>query len=202
VVINDNTIGQKRGDTQTKSQFDLLAGITNFFGIETSKWESNNEGLDSSALIKANTESEYKGTANIQRQGSLQAQLSAVILELLPNGVLRLEGSKIVSINSEEEIMVISGLVRQRDISSDNKVDSNRLANMRIDFYGHGNLSEAQSPGWGARLTGSMRHGGRNGLSAFGAVWVEGVGVFLWVLGHLCQAGRYSAGERDADGGL
>lgn len=152
VVINDNTIGQKRGDTQTKSEFDLLAGITNFFGIETSKWESNNEGLDSSALIKANTESEYKGTANIQRQGSLQAQLSAVILELLPNGVLRLEGSKIVSINSEEEIMVISGLVRQRDISSDNKVDSNRLANMRIDFYGHGNLSEAQSPGWGARL--------------------------------------------------
>lgn len=154
ITINDNTIGQKRGDTQTKTEFDLLAGITNFFGIETSKWESNNEGLDSSALIKANTESEYKGTANIQRQGSLQAQLSAVILELLPNGVLRLEGSKIVSINNEEEIMVISGLVRQRDISSDNKVDSNRIANMRIDFYGHGSLSEAQSPGWGARLFG------------------------------------------------
>jgi flagellar L-ring protein precursor FlgH len=151
VVINDNTIGQKRGDTQTKSQFDLLAGITNFLGIE-SRWESNNEGLDSTALIQANTKNEYKGTANIQRQGLLQAQLSAVILELLPNGVLRLEGSKIVSINSEEEIMVISGLVRQRDISSDNKVDSNRIANMRIDFYGHGNLSEAQNPGWGARL--------------------------------------------------
>jgi len=152
VVINDNTIGQKRGDTQTNSQYDLLAGITNFFGIETTKWESNNEGLDSSALIKANTENQYRGTANIQRQGMLQAQLSAVILELLPNGVLRLEGSKIVSINSEEEIMVISGLIRQRDISADNKVDSNRLANMRIDFYGHGNLSEVQNAGWGAKL--------------------------------------------------
>ena len=59
-----------------------------------------------------------------------------------------------MSINSEEEIMVVSGLVRQRDITADNKVDSNRIANMRIDFYGHGNLSEAQSPGWGARLFG------------------------------------------------
>ncbi len=153
IAINDNTIGQKRGDTQTKTQFDLLAGITNFFGIE-GDWASNNEGLSPEALIQANTESEYKGTANIQRQGSLQAQLSAVILEVLPNGVLRLEGSKIVSINTEEEIMVISGLVRQRDISSDNRVDSNRIANMRIDFYGHGSLSEAQSPGWGARLIG------------------------------------------------
>lgn len=155
VIINDSTTGQKRGDTQTKSEFDLLAGITNFFGLE-SRWKSNNDSLDPTALIKANTESEYKGTANIQRQGSLQAQLSAVILELLPNGVLRLEGSKIVSINSEEEIMVISGLVRQRDISSDNKIESNRLANMRIDFYGHGNLSEAQNPGWGARLVSIM----------------------------------------------
>lgn len=153
VTINDSTIGSKRGDTQTKSEFDVLAGITNFFGIDT-KWASNNEGLNPSAMVNASTNTEYKGTSNIQRQGILQAQISAVVVELLPNGVLRIEGSKIVSINTEEEIMVISGLVRQRDIAADNKVDSNRIANMRIDFYGHGILSEAQQPGWGARLFG------------------------------------------------
>ncbi len=153
ITINDLTIGQKRGDTQTKSEFDVLAGITNFFGLDT-KWASNNEGLAPGAMVNASTETKYTGTSNIQRQGLLQAQLSAVVVELLPNGVLRIEGSKIVSINTEEEIMVISGLVRQRDIAADNKVESNRIANMRIDFYGHGILSEAQQPGWGARLFG------------------------------------------------
>jgi flagellar L-ring protein precursor FlgH len=152
VLINDNTQGLKQGNTQTKTEFDLLAGITNFFGIETKSWASNNEALVPSALINASTENEFKGQGNIQRQARLQANMSAVVMEVLPNGTLRIEGSKIVAINNEEEIMVISGLVRKRDIAGDNQVDSNRIANMRIDFYGHGTLSESQSPGWGSRI--------------------------------------------------
>lgn len=152
ITINDNTQGFKLGNTQTKTQFDLLAGITNFFGIETKSWESNNTGLDSGAMINASTDNEFKGQAQIQRQAQLRAQVSAIVMEVLPNGTLRIEGSKIVAINNEEEIMVISGLVRKRDIAGDNMVDSNRIANMRIDFYGHGTLSESQSPGWASKI--------------------------------------------------
>ena len=152
IIVNDSTQGAKRGNTQTKTEFDLLAGITNFFGIETKSWESNNTGLKPAALINASTDNEFKGQANIQRQASLTAKMSAVVMEVLPNGTLRVEGSKIVAINNEEEIMVISGLVRKRDIAGDNQVDSNRIANMRIDFYGHGTLSESQSPGWGMKV--------------------------------------------------
>ena len=73
-------------------------------------------------------------------------------MEVLPNGLLRIEGSKIISVNSEEEIMVISGLVRQRDVLATNEVASSRIANMRIDFYGQGVVADKQSPGWGARI--------------------------------------------------
>ncbi len=152
IVVDDSTQGNKRGNTQTKTEFDLLAGITNFFGLETKSWASNNEALNPSALISASTDNEFKGQAQIQRQATLKAQVSAVVMEILPNGVMRIEGSKIVAINNEEEIMVISGLVRKRDIAADNQVDSNRIANMRIDFYGHGTLTESQSPGWATRV--------------------------------------------------
>ena len=152
IMINDNTQGNKKGNTQTKTEFDLLAGITNFFGIETKSWASNNEGLSPAALINASTDNEFKGQSQIQRQATLKAQVSAMVMEVLPNGILRIEGSKIVAINNEEEIMVISGLVRKRDIAGDNQIDSNRIANMRIDFYGHGTLSESQNPGWGHKL--------------------------------------------------
>jgi flagellar L-ring protein FlgH len=158
IKINDNTRGRKRANTQTRSEFDLLAGITNFFGIETKHWAANNTALDPSALVRAGTEKEFMGEGDMQRQAQLQAQMSAVVLEVLPNGVLRIEGSKIVAINAEEEIMVISGLVRQRDIDAENSVDSNKIANMRIDFYGHGTLSDAQAPGWGASLFNKSGH--------------------------------------------
>ncbi len=152
IDINDRTLGRKRANTQTRSEFDLLAGITSLFGIETKHWAANNTALNPEALVQASTEKEFRGEGDMQRQAQLQGQISGVVLEVLPNGVLRIEGSKIVAINAEEEIMVISGLIRQRDISADNRVDSNRVANMRIDFYGHGTLSDAQAPGWGATL--------------------------------------------------
>jgi len=75
-----------------------------------------------------------------------------VIMEVLPNNLLRVEGTKIISINDEAEVMVISGLVRQRDINSNNQVRSSRIANMRIDFYGRGVVADQQKGGWGMKI--------------------------------------------------
>lgn len=152
IVVNESSTGKKNAVTETQSEFSLLAGISNFFGIETRKWAANNDSLDPSKMLSATSETEFKGDGETQRSGSLRARISAVIMEMLPNGLLRIEGTKIVSINSEEEILVISGLVRQRDVTSGNEVDSGRIANMRIDFYGRGVVGDEQAPGWGARL--------------------------------------------------
>jgi flagellar L-ring protein precursor FlgH len=75
-----------------------------------------------------------------------------MVAEVLPSGVLRIEGQKIISVNNEEQVMVISGLVRPRDINSENQIDSSRLANMRIDYYGSGIVGEAQRGAWLSRL--------------------------------------------------
>ncbi len=152
IVVNESSTGKKKADTDASNSFDLLSGITEFFGIETREWMANNASLDPATLVKANSSLEFKGEGETKRSGSLSAKISAVIMEQLPNGLLRVEGTKIVSINSEEEILVISGLVRQRDITASNQVDSSRIANMRIDFYGQGVVANQQKPGWGARL--------------------------------------------------
>ncbi len=152
IVINEDNKGRKRADTETESEFDLIAGITELFGIETTKWIANNTSLDPAQLINASTRTEYSAKGDTRREGRLTGRISAVIMEKLPNGLLRVEGTKIISINEEEEILVISGLVRQRDISSMNEVQSARIANVRIDFYGRGVIGEQQKPGWASRI--------------------------------------------------
>jgi flagellar L-ring protein FlgH len=152
ILINEDTKGQKKAETDTESKFSLLASIENFFGLETRKWEANNPDLQPGALINATTNSKFEGDGESKRSGTLKAKISAVIMEVFPNGLMRIEGTKIVSMDSEEEIIVISGLVRARDIDSVNQVESSRIANMRIDFYGQGLLAEHNKPGWGARL--------------------------------------------------
>jgi len=152
IVVNESSVGSKKTNSKAEGTFDILAGISHLFGIETKSWASNNEAFDPEAIIEAKTENKYEGKGEMKREGSLKSQISAVIMEVLPNGLMRIEGTKIVSVDDEEEVMVLSGLVRSRDITSQNQVDSNRVANMRIDFYGRGVLGDQQTPGWGARL--------------------------------------------------
>lgn len=152
VLVNEANKGKKTTKSNTEGKYSIAAGIKALFGLETKAWKSNNEGLDPETLVDASTNSKFEGKGEMNREGAMTAKLSAVIMEILPNGLLRIEGTKIVSVDDEEEVMVISGLVRSRDIDSQNQIESNRVANMRIDFYGRGVLADQQSPGWGARL--------------------------------------------------
>lgn len=151
VTVMEDSEGQKRADTKLKQESTIEAAISKLFGIETSATEANKR-LDPTALINASTESEFTGEGQTTRRGRLRATISAMVAEVLPSGILRIEGQKIIAVNGEEQDMIISGLIRPRDINAQNEVDSRKIANLRIDYFGHGTLDEQQRPGWATRL--------------------------------------------------
>lgn len=150
IVVNEISLGRHNANTEVKSKSEFLAAIENFFGLEqqTQKWS---QPPDLASLIKASTQNDFKGEGRTIREGQLNARMSAVVAEVLPSGLLRIEGEKIIAVNNEEQVMVISGLVRQRDISFDNEVNASKIAQVRIDYYGKGTVGEAQYGGWLAR---------------------------------------------------
>ena len=153
IVITEKAKGEKKADTEVKSKSDVSASISKFFGFENKVAKANDgDGLDPSALVEAATKNDFKGEGDTNREGSLIAKISAMVVEVLPSNILRVEGEKIISVNSEEEVMVISGLVRPEDVSSTNEIDSSKIANMRIDYYGTGTVGDAQHGGWMGRL--------------------------------------------------
>ena len=152
IVVAESDEGSKQADTEVKSKSTLAAAIDNLFGYETDAKEASGNTLNPSSVLKASSQNDFKGEGKTNRKGQLKATISAMVAEVLPSGILRVEGQKIISVNNEEQVMVISGLVRPRDISSTNEVDSARIANMRIDYYGNGTVGEAQYGGWASRL--------------------------------------------------
>ncbi len=150
IVVTETSLGRHTADTEIKSKSEFLAAIEHFLGLEqqTQNWS---QPPDLTALIQASTQNNFKGEGRTIRQGQLNARISAVVAEVLPSGLLRIEGEKIIAVNNEEQVMVISGLVRQRDISSDNEVNASKIAQIRIDYYGKGTVGEAQYGGWLAR---------------------------------------------------
>ena len=151
IVVTESSQGTNQAETESERTSSILAGITNLFNYELDA-VAKNPGLNPSSLVNADYSTTFEGTGETTRSGSLSGKISAMIVEVLPSGVMRLEGEKIVSVNSEEQVMVISGLIRPRDVNSRNEVDSSKIANLRVDYYGNGVVGDVQYVGWLGRL--------------------------------------------------
>lgn len=151
VVIDERAEGLGEADTEVSTESSVSASISSLLGLEDTMMKKNPQ-VDLNSLISARTDSEFKGEGDTNRRSTLRGHLSAMVVEVLPSGILRVEGERIITINNEEQIMVLSGLVRPRDISSENEVRSSRIANMRIDYYGVGTVGDAQHGGFLGRL--------------------------------------------------
>ena len=75
-----------------------------------------------------------------------------VVKEVLPNGTMRVEGSRMVGINRETQHVVFSGLVRPDDVAADNSVASTQVASVEVRYDGRGIVGDTQRPGILARI--------------------------------------------------
>lgn len=86
------------------------------------------------------------------RGGSLNARMTAQVVDVLPNGNLVIEGRQTIIVNSEEQIIIVSGQVRPQDIAPDNTVLSTFVADATISYEGTGPIGDKQNPGLLTRL--------------------------------------------------
>ena len=104
--------------------------------------------LDPTKLFATESDSDFSGNGSISRKGRLTATLPVRVRQVLPNGDLYVEGTKVVMVGAEEHHIYVSGVVRRWDIAEDNSVSSSRVADAEIEYTGRGDVSAQQSKGW------------------------------------------------------
>lgn len=98
------------------------------------------------------SENKYQGNGDTQRSGSLQAEITARITEVLHNGDFRLAGARMVNINGEKQLIEITGICRARDIAPDNTIMSTYISDARIAYNGSGLVTDSAQPGVVTRI--------------------------------------------------
>ena len=78
--------------------------------------------------------------------------VAAVVSDVLPNGNLIISGTQEVRVNFEVRVLTVQGIVRPRDISTENMVSYERIAEARISYGGRGRITDVQQPPWGQQL--------------------------------------------------
>lgn len=86
------------------------------------------------------------GSGATTRTGNLVTTLSVMVKEVLPNGTLRIEGSRIVGINKETQKVTFMGVVRPEDVATDNTIPSTSIAGVEIHYDGKGAASDTTRP--------------------------------------------------------
>lgn len=140
IKIAESSSASNAADTKTDRESSLSAGISDFFGVNAATLNNLEVGGD--------IESEFEGKGSTSRSGTLDAFVTARVVEVMPNGNLKIVGSREIMVNNEKQIMAIYGVVRPRDISEDNIVLSTFVADARIAYSGAGIVDDRQRPGW------------------------------------------------------
>lgn len=105
-----------------------------------------------SFLTNPNFERDFAADAQTDQSNRLTGNIAVTVVEVLPNGVLRVRGEKWVSLSQGDEFVRLTGLVRAEDIAPDNTISSTRVADARISYGGTGDLDQANRMGWLSRL--------------------------------------------------
>ena len=100
------------------------------------------------AGANATASTQFDGGGQTARTGQLLATLSVTVRDVLPNGDLLVSGEQLLVINEEQQRIDVEGRVRPQDISDQNTVLSNRVADARITYVGEGDVAQRQKPGW------------------------------------------------------
>jgi flagellar L-ring protein precursor FlgH len=144
VVVAESSTGKKIATTDSKADSTIAANVQDFFGIPAAAAKLLPRGFNGDSIVKATTSREYKGDGATDRTGTLTASITVKVVAVDANGNLYVRGDKVISVNQEDQYIVLSGVVRPEDIASDNSVASNRLADARIDYYGRGSVGDKQ----------------------------------------------------------
>ncbi len=102
--------------------------------------------------LETSSGSDFEGSGETTREGSVTASLAARVIRVLPGGILQIEGVRQTRVNEETQYMVISGTIRSRDVAQDNSIMSTQVADANIQYYGKGVLADKQKPGWFTRF--------------------------------------------------
>jgi flagellar L-ring protein precursor FlgH len=141
IAINDRATLGNNTDRSLDSQVDTGFDLT----IETRNNSTRNNSelkpeFTSSALSSA------KGKGTTDRSEKIKLSVAAVVSDVLPNGNLIVSGSQEVRVNFELRVLNVAGIIRPRDISKENTISYEKIAEARISYGGRGRLMEVQQP--------------------------------------------------------
>ncbi len=126
--------------------------VGSFFGFEDYAKDYLPDAVDPGNLVNVVSDRDVSGEGKIDRSENINMTMAGIVTQVLPNGNLVIEGSQEIRVNYELRQLTVRGVIRRADITSDNSIDSDKIAELRVSYGGKGVISDVQEPRYGRQL--------------------------------------------------
>lgn len=121
-------------------------------GYETHLGKHLPDAVNPANLAEIEANSSHAGNGKIERDEKILVKMAAIITQILPNGNLVVNGNQEVRVNFEKRVLNMSGVIRPEDISVDNSISYDKIAEARISYGGQGQITDVQQPRYGQQV--------------------------------------------------
>ncbi len=136
IVVSESLSAVSSGATQTSRKSSAVSQITAAMGLLNSASRFANP-------LNVSGDQELAGSGQTTRTSSLNTTISARVVEVTENGNLIVEATKQIGVNSEKQQITVRGMVRPADLTTQNLVSSNQVADLKITVNGKGVVGDA-----------------------------------------------------------
>ncbi|EPX78037.1 flagellar basal body L-ring protein FlgH [Salipiger mucosus] len=141
-------------ETEVERSSDTEVGFPGFFGYGSRITEvlpgvGAEELPADGPVVDLGSTNSSEGSGSVDRNEEISLKVAAMVIDKLPNGNLVIAGRQEVRVNYELRELRVAGLVRREDISAENTIAYDKIAEARIAYGGKGSISRAQKPRYG-----------------------------------------------------
>jgi flagellar L-ring protein FlgH len=141
IRVSESTTAVASADAKNAKSTSATAGFDHLFGAEKAIKELP-------TIVSGKSDSGFEGKGSTSRATTLDTNLTARVIDVLPNGYLVVQGMREIHFNNENQSVYLTGVVRPEDVSSENIVLSSSIAQMTVRVQGKGIVSQPIKPGW------------------------------------------------------
>jgi len=155
VLVNEKTSSSKAEALSTSKSGEGSSDPTvlgDISATEGYKWLSRKLGRVDVPVYKLKASSSFSGSGSSSSSENLSASFTVRVTDVLENGVLVIHGERQVAMRKETMEMILTGLVRRRDVGANNTVDSSKIADAHIYYETGGAVSRGTNPGFFWRI--------------------------------------------------
>lgn len=148
IIVNESSTQTSEQTLETTKETDASASIGATLSVEDLlDLRLRNSSISDLELLRYAAQREFAGEGEYERTDRITDRLTATVIDVKPNGVLVLEARRFTASDEETKTFILSGNCRTEDVTEQNTIQSNQLAELKLEVQHEGDVRDAASKG-------------------------------------------------------